>query len=286
MIDAVIATEDHDFYNHPGVDVGGILRAAYTDLVKREHGAGRLDDHRAAREERLRRLLLDRRERRADLRPAAAFGPGEDPRGAARGEARATARQGPDPRDLPQHGLLRARRLRGRGRRADVLRQALRASSRSWSRPRSPGCCTRPSSTIRSIARATTGTGATTRSTRWCGTATWQKAEGDRLEKHDVLRHDRRSDQDLLVAPGQSEYFVVLRPQAAVRPVRRGRGVLGRHARDDDPGPRPAAGGRARDRRRAPGRRQRPRGRARVDRSRRRARSSRWPADATGPRTR
>ena len=43
MIDAVIATEDHDFYNHPGVDVGGILRAAYTDLVKREHGAGRLD---------------------------------------------------------------------------------------------------------------------------------------------------------------------------------------------------------------------------------------------------
>jgi membrane peptidoglycan carboxypeptidase len=32
---AVIATEDHDFYNHPGVDVPGILRAAYTDLVKR-----------------------------------------------------------------------------------------------------------------------------------------------------------------------------------------------------------------------------------------------------------
>ncbi len=34
--DAVIATEDHDFYNHPGVDVAGVLRAAYTDLVKRE----------------------------------------------------------------------------------------------------------------------------------------------------------------------------------------------------------------------------------------------------------
>jgi len=33
---AVIATEDHDFYNHPGVDVSGILRAAYTDLIKRE----------------------------------------------------------------------------------------------------------------------------------------------------------------------------------------------------------------------------------------------------------
>ncbi len=36
MIEATIATEDHDFYNHPGVDVVGILRAAYTDVVKRE----------------------------------------------------------------------------------------------------------------------------------------------------------------------------------------------------------------------------------------------------------
>jgi penicillin-binding protein 1A len=35
LVDAVIATEDHDFYNHPGVDVMGIARAAYTDLVKR-----------------------------------------------------------------------------------------------------------------------------------------------------------------------------------------------------------------------------------------------------------
>jgi penicillin-binding protein 1A len=34
--DAVIATEDHDFYNHPGIDVGGILRAAFTDLIKRQ----------------------------------------------------------------------------------------------------------------------------------------------------------------------------------------------------------------------------------------------------------
>jgi membrane peptidoglycan carboxypeptidase len=34
--DAVIATEDHDFYNHPGIDVGGIMRAAFTDLVKRQ----------------------------------------------------------------------------------------------------------------------------------------------------------------------------------------------------------------------------------------------------------
>jgi penicillin-binding protein 1A len=36
LTDAVIATEDHDFYNHPGVDVMGIARAAYTDLIKRQ----------------------------------------------------------------------------------------------------------------------------------------------------------------------------------------------------------------------------------------------------------
>ena len=40
IIHAVIATEDHGFYNHPGVDVTGILRAAYTDLVKREPAQG------------------------------------------------------------------------------------------------------------------------------------------------------------------------------------------------------------------------------------------------------
>ena len=33
--DAVIATEDSGFYNHPGVDLKGIFRAAWTDLVKR-----------------------------------------------------------------------------------------------------------------------------------------------------------------------------------------------------------------------------------------------------------
>lgn len=36
LLDAIIATEDHDFYNHPGVDVRGIVRAAYTDLIKHQ----------------------------------------------------------------------------------------------------------------------------------------------------------------------------------------------------------------------------------------------------------
>jgi penicillin-binding protein 1A len=34
--DAVIAVEDHGFYDHPGIDPVGIFRAAWTDLVKRD----------------------------------------------------------------------------------------------------------------------------------------------------------------------------------------------------------------------------------------------------------
>ena len=37
---AVIATEDAGFYSHPGVDVKGILTAAWTDLVKRDTVVG------------------------------------------------------------------------------------------------------------------------------------------------------------------------------------------------------------------------------------------------------
>ena len=34
--DAVLSVEDHGFYDHPGIDPVGILRAAWTDLIKHE----------------------------------------------------------------------------------------------------------------------------------------------------------------------------------------------------------------------------------------------------------
>ncbi|MEX0651576.1 MAG: transglycosylase domain-containing protein, partial [Actinomycetota bacterium] len=37
---AVLATEDAGFYDHPGIDVGGIISAAWTDLVKRDTVVG------------------------------------------------------------------------------------------------------------------------------------------------------------------------------------------------------------------------------------------------------
>jgi len=36
ILDAVLATEDHGFYDHPGIDPVGIMRAAFTDLIKRD----------------------------------------------------------------------------------------------------------------------------------------------------------------------------------------------------------------------------------------------------------
>ena len=105
-------------------------RRACKNLVQPEDGAGRLDDHDAARPQPLHHA-------RADL-------PAQDPRGQARRGARERALQGVDPRQVPQHGAVRdARRPVGdrrQGRRARVLQQVGRASS-SCARPRcSPAC--------------------------------------------------------------------------------------------------------------------------------------------------
>jgi penicillin-binding protein 2D len=40
LLHAVLATEDAGFYEHPGIDVRGIVSAAWTDLVKRDTVAG------------------------------------------------------------------------------------------------------------------------------------------------------------------------------------------------------------------------------------------------------
>ena len=40
LIDATIAAEDHSFFTNPGVDLGGIARAAFADLTRRGSGQG------------------------------------------------------------------------------------------------------------------------------------------------------------------------------------------------------------------------------------------------------
>ncbi len=73
-----------------------------------EGGPGRLDDHAAARQERARR-------------PGRPHAVPEAARGRARVPPHARVVEGEDPQQLPEHDLLRERRLRPRGGRADVL---------------------------------------------------------------------------------------------------------------------------------------------------------------------
>ena len=123
--DAVIAAEDRNFFEHGGVDPIGIARAAWADIRNKGVEAGWLDDHPAVRQE-------DLPDRRPHAHP-------QDQGGGDGGEARAEVLEAGDPRPLPQHDLLRARRLRRAGRVARLL-QPRRRGHHACPRPRSsPG---------------------------------------------------------------------------------------------------------------------------------------------------
>ena len=54
MKQAIVAIEDKRFYEHRGVDMRGMARAFWADIREQERRAGRLDDHAAVRQERMR----------------------------------------------------------------------------------------------------------------------------------------------------------------------------------------------------------------------------------------
>ena len=146
---AIVAIEDKRFYEHRGVDVRGHHARRLGGHHEPRHGAGRLDDHAAVREER------DQRRRADDLAQA--------PRGGARVAARAGVDEGPDPHRVPEHDLLRQRRLR---RRAGMPRSTS-ATAPTWpmsTRPRrrcSPGSPRTRASTTRSPTRRSRARAAT-----------------------------------------------------------------------------------------------------------------------------
>ena len=112
------------------------------------HRRGRLDDHAAVRQERV-------HPERADTRAQGA-------RGGARLAARAALEQGSDPHRVPQHDLLRPRRVRHPAGGARVLQEEREGARRSPSRPSSPE--------FLPILRSTTRR--STRGARRCGGAT------------------------------------------------------------------------------------------------------------------
>ena len=109
MKQAIVAVEDKRFYEHNGVDVRGILRAALGGHPQQGGRRGRLDDHAAVRQERVQPQRPDDRAQGA--------------RGGARLAADAAVVEGPDPHRVPQHDLLRERRLRRPPGGPDLLRR-------------------------------------------------------------------------------------------------------------------------------------------------------------------
>ena len=121
---AVIAVEDTGFYDHPGIDVGGIFRAAWTDLVSGEvvQGGSTLTQQ-LVKNVYAGQYDEGSRDRCGDLRGPAADARAEGAREPARDQGRARVHQGPDPGQVPEYRLLRPRRVRRPGRGADVLPQ-------------------------------------------------------------------------------------------------------------------------------------------------------------------
>ncbi len=109
VVQAVLAVEDRDFYEHDGVNPEGIMRAMFQNVRSGQRAAGRLDHHAAVRPQLLPALARRRHQPQAQGSRA-------------QHQARAADVEGRDPRGLPQHHLLRSRRLRHRRRQPRLLR--------------------------------------------------------------------------------------------------------------------------------------------------------------------
>ncbi len=134
--EAIIVVEDENFYSHEGVNLRATIRALFENVSSGAHRAGRVDDHDAGRQERHPRQPPHPRPQDR----------GGDPRPAPRGRAH----QGPDPRALPQHRLLRQRRLRRPGGGRDLLGRRRRASSTGARPPSWPRSSATRTTTTRS----------------------------------------------------------------------------------------------------------------------------------------
>ena len=108
--DAVLAAENRSFYTDPGISFTGIVRAACNNVT-----GGSTQGGSTITQQYVKNAILT--ELGADVQPQVQ---GALPRG----QAGQQLLEGPDPRELPEHHLLRPRRLRHRGRREHLLRRA------------------------------------------------------------------------------------------------------------------------------------------------------------------
>ena len=113
VIDAFLAVEDTEFYLHHGVNVRSLIRATLSNFASDApaQGASTIT------------MQVVKNDYMAGLPPRR---PVQAPADHVRGAAREAEDEGPDPRALPQHRLLRPELVRHRRRGRDVLRQARR----------------------------------------------------------------------------------------------------------------------------------------------------------------
>ena len=204
------------------------------------HGAGRQHDHPAGREERLRRHVPDRRGRRRHVHRSAALDRSEGPRGAPRRQARVRADEGPDPRHVPEHDLLRTRRVRDPGGGEDLLRRRRGRAHRARRPPCWPASCGRPGST-------TPPSRATSKVAEGPPQLRPRPDGGERLARRHAGHHAEGAEDP--AAPGarhlqHARRLRVLRrvhEAPAHGAIRRREGLRRRPARDDDDRPRAPA---------------------------------------------
>ena len=109
---AIVAIEDKRFYEDGGIDLRGILRALWADITR----GGAVQGGSTITQQFVKNAYNGN----------APDGDAQAARGGARLAARAGLVEGPDPDRLPEHDLLRQRRLRGRGGLPHLLRHTPR----------------------------------------------------------------------------------------------------------------------------------------------------------------
>ena len=153
MQKAVLAAEDRSFYENRGISPTGIARAFWNNLRGGATQGGSTITQQYAKNA----YLSSGAHLHAQVQGVLH-----------RGQAGPPRRQGQDPRGLPQHHLLRPRRLRHPDRGADLLRQGRRRTS-PIERGRGPGVGHPVTGRLRPGERTPTGCrpGSTTCSTAW-----------------------------------------------------------------------------------------------------------------------
>ena len=125
MRQAIVSVEDQRFYEHNGVDVRGIARALWQDVRQQ----GIVEGGSTITQQFVKNAYIrNERDDRA-----------EGARGGARVAARAGLDEGPHPHRVPEHDLLRARRLRHPAGGARVLQEGREGPRRCRNRRCSPG---------------------------------------------------------------------------------------------------------------------------------------------------